>query len=371
MTSRKDRTRRDAVHQMVSDDARWFASIVMSNPDRKDEKMFGVIWTLLHHACRIQYEGYDVINSKDPLFARKDLALHWDTSHWAPVENMRHFSKVMDKKRNPLPDVLKSIRNTQASLTSSFLDTYPRGQGWKRWLTGDISIMMMDGQLLGTSTMAMERYGVTWSRGDARSGEIFRSASESWGRNIGILCRVDGRPFDSQSAKLSLPIIKELDRHTDRYFASHYTSNISIPEALLLSLIEGDLNASRLIISQGGAEHREARFRAQYLTLFHSAQALKGLISMESSSVDRQFPELREVMRSGGASILLEDSGRRLRNRCFHYKIDDPEIRLDPNAPLFGILDHAGVGLDFNEMEALVQRVTTDLVNVLAKNRYG
>lgn len=351
---------------MVSDDARWFASIVISNANDTDDNMSRVIWTLLHHACRIQYEGYDVINSKEPLFARRDLVSGWDKSHWEPVEKMRHFSKVLDSKKSPLPDVLESIGETQSALSVNFLDSYPPGKAWKRWLTGDISILLMDGHILGTSTMAMERYGITWSKEDSYSGKIFRTASESWGRNISTLCRVDGRPFDSTGGKISLPKIKELDRRADRYFKSHYTSQIPLPEALLLSLIEGDLNASRFILSQGSSEHREARFRAQYITLFHSVQALHSLISTNPSLVDQHLPKLRKVIEGDIASILLGDAGRRLRNRCFHYQIGDPSIKLDPNAPLFGILEYAEMGYEFDEMEDFIGQVTVDLSNAFS-----
>lgn len=212
------------------------------------------------------------------------------------------------------------------------------------------------------------RIGLDITNAGTISGANLRAVTEEWGSTLAKL-GVATLDTSAPTATINIERVGEVtyrDRLSSRYF--HQRFEFEFPNSLktLLLLIEGDLSTALTLLPQTATGHEQAVFRACTITLYHSLTALQHILERYSKIDSSSTRRLRDLLDDTPTRRLLSREGQRVRNRCMHYEFNDPTIRIDPSLPMFGIVESAYPGNNWEQFKHDVVSVSNQVANQLS-----
>lgn len=233
---------------------------------------------------------------------------------------------------------------------------------WVRWLEADLGLFVAGGRPIGATVPIAYRLGIPLTGEGTIAGDDLRTVSEEWGGMLAVLnaAALDGT---EQTATLDLeraPVIRALDRRSDRYLRDRFEAEFTIGLKMLLLAVESELNLILTIVPHTSKGHEEAVFRLRTVALFHALTTLRRIVLRYTNLRSSGIRELGEVLDENPVLRLLSKQGKTVRNRCMHYQILNQDLALDPALPMFGIIE-AVSGNTMEEVdgdqEAVIRRV--------------
>lgn len=350
---------------MLAEDARWAMDVVLSS--RKASDIEGYVPLLLgHHFVRIAYEGAAAIQSPNPHVGIHQLASLLRGQYAAITARTRHLTKLLDDTKRSFDDVLVDLERILEAHHNRFIgNTF----WWARWLETDLGLYFCEGRLAGATVPTAYRLRLEIADGGTTSGEDLRAVSEEWG---GTLVVLGGATLDASAPTATIDLkraceITFQDRRSSRYFRRRFDSDFPDSIKALLLLIEGDLNTALTLLPHTATGHEQPVFRARTITLYHSLTALQRISERNPSLETAWARGLRALLADTPIRRLLSREGRNVRNRCMHYELRDPTVRIDPSRPMFGIIEAVYPGNSWERFERDVASVTSRVADYLGE----
>jgi len=351
-----------AARSMAAEDARWGMDVIRSG---QSGSASGVLPLLLgHHWIRIAYEGAIMLRSHDPLVGVPALANLLRGQYAAITARGRHAAKLLDDTNKSYDQVLTELEEVLADHHARLTG---RAARWLRWAETDLALYTLDGKVAGASVSAGYRLGVELADGGRIAGYDIRAVSEEWGATLAVL---GAAALDGSSQPATLGSIRTFghghrDRLATRYLRSRFDLEFGLGLKAMLLLIEGDLNTSLRLLPLTSSGHEQPVFRAQAITAYHALTALRQVCQRHAGSRTAGLQGLRAALSGPAAERLLSRPGKRVRNRCMHYAIADPQVRPDPSRPMFGLVETVFPGTSWHDYQADVLATTSRLADVL------
>jgi hypothetical protein len=157
-----------------------------------------------------------------------------------------------------------------------------------------------------------------------------------------------------------------VDRDASKYLARKYERDFPNSLKTLLLMLEGDLNTLRAFVPLTEPGHENAVFRARTVIVYHSLTA--------AQRVSNRFPELRTSAMNSLRGLLAEPAARMLlcreallvRNRCVHYEMNDPAIKLNPDLPMNGVVEAVYPTATWDDFNRAAMDIGEKLAAILA-----
>lgn len=352
-----------AARQMVAEDARWGMDVVLSGRQAIDIE--GYIPLLLgHHMVRIAYEGVLMLRSPNPHVGVPKLAALLRERYAAITARARHVTKLLDDTNKSYDDVLLDLESVLAEHHNRLTGNTFR---WARWLETDLGLFCCEEKLAGATVPTAYRLGLNITDAGTISGEDLLAVSEEWGGTLVVLgaAALDGgAPTATIDFTRSCGITYR-NQLASRYFPRRFEPDFPDSLKALLLLIEGDLNTARTLLLHTAADHVQPAFRARTITVYHSLTALKQIADRYPQRDTAGMLGLRALLADGPTRRLLSPDGRKVRNRCMHYPLNDPAVLINPSLPMFGIVEAVYPGNTWERFNTDVASVTDRIADHL------
>jgi len=335
---------------MLAEDARWAMDVALSaGSDARVGPYFPLI--MGHHFVRIAYEGAIAVRSSNPQVGVPSLASLLEPEYDTITARARHLTKLLDNTQKSYADVLADLASEIQTHHQAFTGNARHGA---KWLETDLGLFVLEGWLIGGTIPIAYRFGFRPAPMASVLDADIRSVSEEWGRTFRVLGAVTFDPSaPSSSLNFSDVHIRQRDRLTSKYLRDRFDSQFAIELKVLLLLVEGDLNTSRLLLPQTKEGHEGPVFRAQVVTLYHCLSALKHINQAQKANDTPGLRRLRSLLADQRTRRLLSRGGSKVRNRSVHYEINDPTIMPDiQRPPMYGLVESVYPERTFEEFEA-------------------
>lgn len=354
-----------AARKMMYEDARWIYDIVGSADMSSDLTAFTGLF-LSHQFVRVAYEGATALRSSNPHVGIPEFAAGLSSQYAAVTARYRHATKLLDDKSKTLAEVLAELRTEIDLHRQAFTG---RTHRWLRWAETDLGLYLHGDDLLGATVPASYRLGVDLGgQTKHKTGEDLSAVTEECGGALACMC---GATFVVDDLEPALDLrtvrIQSRDCRADRYLAERFEATFPLELKMLLLLVEGDLNTSRLILPATSSGHEDAVLRAQTVTLFHSLTALQRIASMTGTTSSLGLIRLGELLDSPPVSRLTSPMGLLVRNRFVHYEMNDPRILPDLTKPLCGLVEQVFPGQTWQSLSRDVADVTERAANLMSR----
>lgn len=325
-----------ASRQMLAEDARWVADIVLSARQAHDVFAYPAL-LLGHHFVRIAYEGSIAIRSANPHVGLRPLAELLTNEFAAITARGRHVSKVFDDTKKGyegvLADLDRELRHNKEVLKG-------RTSRWFRWMARDLGLYSIDEDLVGASIPMAYRLGLDPVNAMSLSGASLTAVSHEWGRTTAVLSAADLLLMEPEpTLDLSRIEVSYADRDATKYLGRRYEPGFPPSLKTLLLMLEGDLNTLRAFVPLTAPGHENAVFRARTVTVYHSLTAARRVADRFSDLRTPAMNALRDLLAAPAAQSLLCREALLVRNRCVHYEMNDPAIKLNPDLPMNGVVE--------------------------------
>jgi hypothetical protein len=362
-----DELRGWAARKMMYEDGVWAADVARST--RSSNLVASYVGLFLsHHFVRIAYEGATAIRSPSRYVGIPEFAGQLSDQYAAITARSRHTTKVLDDTKKTLPDVLAEFRDELVSHQNAFTG---RAKWWVRWAETDLGLYLLGDSLIGATVPASYRLGIDPSApGANKTGQALANVSEEWGGAVAAMC-VTTFVIDEPEGSIDFSglAIRTRDCRADRYLASRFEAMFSLELKLLLLLIEGDLNSSRLVLSFTAHGHQGAVFRAKMITAYHCLTSLRRIADLYQDLVSPAMNQLREMLDSDPVKRVISAEGLKIRNRCVHYEMNDPRLQPNLTMPMCGLVEALLPGYTWASFASDVDEVTVRVAEILARWR--
>ena len=358
-----DELRASVCRRILAEDARWAMDVVLS-AGRVDQLSGFVPLVIGHHFVRIAYEGAIAVQSRNPKVGIPKLATLLEPEYEAITSRSRHLTKLLDNTKSSYTEVLadldREVRAHHEALTGNAISA-------ARWLETDLGLFYLKGATIGATIPIAYRMGINPKQAESISSAAIRAVAEEWGRTLVVLGMAASDPSEPTPAlELSDIRIGHRDRLAARYLGARFEPQFPLELKVLLLLIEGDLNTSRLFLPRTSICHEGAVFRAQVITAYHCLSALRQVCEEYAGQETRGMRRLRSLLSDEPTKRLLSPGGRRVRNRSVHYEIDDPTIVPDIAKPMYGLVEAVYPGRTWEAFDSDVRLVTSRTAEFLA-----
>jgi hypothetical protein len=349
-----------AARHMIAEDARWGADVVLSC-QRVPAMANYIPFILGHHLVRIAYEGSFALRSSDPTTGIPTLAALLRGRFSAITERIRHTSKTLDDSSANYGSIIAAFESIMRDQHDRFTG---RAHRWLRWLEKDLGLYSCEGGLVGSTISAAFRLGYGFDESAKLSTEGPRELFEEWGATFSVLCAasLDTAPPAATIKFARRARIRPVDRLASKYLAKRYEEGFSSGLKLLILMIEGDLNASRLLLPLTAPGHEIAVFRAQVVTLYHSLTGLRKIMDQCLIKATPGVRSLSTLLDDAPTKRLMSHQGKKVRDRCVHYQIRNPTFNPDPSLPMYGIVEREYPGSSwekyYSDIRSMTDRVT-------------
>ena len=346
---------------LVAEDARWIADIAFSSATAGGRNPYpGLL--IGHHFARITYEGQKFLRSlSDP--SMSPLADLMRDDHQSATANIRHASKLLDDSGRTYDDILAEVERAAVIADSAFIQSIP---GLARWLAKDLGLYFIDGLVVGNTIGIATRLKMNLTDTASKAGQAMEDVAREWGRNAAVLMAAARQtPLDTGSLDLSSCRITSRDVRAGAYLESRFAGELSPDLKLLLLLIEGDLNASRLYLPVVEHGHWGPVFRARWITTYHAVTSLQKILNLHPEIADESTRAIRSLLDDARTRRIVSKSGTDVRKRCFHYDVKDRRILPDWSLPMFGIIETVSPGATMQSLNDHVQSVASELAQIL------
>lgn len=331
-----------AARRMVAQDARWATDVMLSAQHRPSLSPYAGL-LLGHHFVRIAYEGGLTLRSQDPVVGIPDLASLLQDTFGPITARVRHTTKLLDDTKKTFDSVVNEFDEIVVKSRSRFMGKALR---IARWLETDLGLYVSDSRPVGATVPIAYRLGIRMSAEGTIAGDDLRVVSEEWGQTLAVLnaAALDGT---QQRATLDLGQVSEIrghDRRSDRYLRGRFEPEFSVGLKMLLLAVECDVNTLRTVVPHTSQGHEESVFRLHIVTLFHALSTLRHIEARYADLRSTGTRALSQLLEDNSARWLLSKQGQAVRNRCMHYPIPSTGLTLDPERPMFGIVEAVTAG---------------------------
>jgi hypothetical protein len=349
------------------EDGTWAADLARSTASDGDVAAYAGLF-LSHHFVRIAYEGATAIRSTSRYVGIPELATLLSDQYAAITARSRHTTKILDDTKKTLPGVLAEFRDELVRHQKTFMG---KAKWWVRWAETDLGLYFLGDSLVGATVPASYRLGIDPSEQAVnKTGQALAEVSAEWGSTIAVMC---GATFVDHEPQATIDFsgltIRTRVCRADRYLAGRFENVLSLELKLLLLLIEGDLNTSRLVLPLTAHGHQGAVFRAQTVTAHHCLTALGRIAGFYPNLVSPAITQLRVILDSDPAKRVASAEGLRIRNRCVHYEMNDPKLLPDLTMPMCGLVEALLPGQTWTSFASDVRDVTEMVAELLARWR--
>lgn len=350
--------------QMIAEDARWAMDVVLSCEKSRSAASY-VILILGHHLVRIAYEGAVAIRSRHPNVGIPEFAALLKDQFATITKRTRHTSKILDHSGVTYNAVIDGLEIIQRIHNDRFTGNAHR---WLRWLETDLGLYQYEGELIGATVPAAYRLGFDVAEGAEIAVEDLREAVEEWGGTLAVLgaATLDISEPSATIDFIKRPKVSPVDRLSARYLARRFDKKFPSGLKLLLLMIEGDLNSSRLLLPRATKRHEMAVFRAQAITAYHALTSLRKIADRHLGGDSSGSRQLRKLLNDAPTRRLLSNQGKKIRDRCVHYPILNPTFEPDLSLPMYGIIENVAPGMTWERYSHDVTAVTSRAANCLA-----
>ena len=337
---------------MVAEDAEWLSTALLAT------KGLDGAWpiTLFGHAARVVYEGSKI--ASDPQLGVPELAELLPSQHAEAIERSRQATKLLDDKLVPLADIRVSMAAAYASDHARFTGNSVR---FARWLETDLAIATLNRRVIAASIPLHRRFGLA-----SLDEASILSLSRSLGGALAVLAAMNGHAMgtDFASGYEALGLVEWRDRLTSRYLRSRFDASQEIETKLILLLLESEVATSADILPAAVRGFDPSVFRAQAIVLFHVLSAVQQVLD-DSSGVLHAPSAIQQLVDSEDGQYILADPGfRQVRNYSIHYGIRDPQLHLDLDKPMFGLVESL-TSRSFADLAVQVADTTTRLADAI------
>ena len=349
---------------MIAEDARWAMDVILSS--QRAPAMRGYLPLILgHHLVRIAYEGAYALRLRDPNVGIPALAGLLNERFAAITARSRHATKLLDNSATDYNEVLADLERILKKHQVEFTGKAP---WWLRWRENDLGMYRCRGRLVGATIPIAYRLSLDFKNGGNISGESVQEVSKEWGGTFAVL---GAAALDPSKPAATIDFtrvsgIRRMDRLTSRYLRNRFETEFSVGLKILLLMIEGDLNTSRLFLPQLAKGHEFATFRAQTFTAYHSLTSLRKISDRFITLETRGSSALRALLEDAPTKRVLSREGARVRDRCVHYPILNPTITPDPSLPMYGLVESVYPGNTWERYYSDVMAVTNRVAEHLA-----
>jgi hypothetical protein len=358
-----DELRGWACRKNLAEDARWAMDTILSS-GQAPEFMGPAGLILSHHFVRIAYEGAIAIRSPSPHVGVPALAALLQDSFADLTARARHLTKLLDNTQKTYAGVLSELAAELATHREALTGRVARPV---RWLQTDLGLCYAKDAMVGATIPLAYRLGLHPTRPLSIWGADLESLTKEWGGTLAIL---GAAAYDSTEPTAALDLTRIAivyeDRRADKYLKDRFDPEFPPELKILILLIEGDLNTSRVILPLTAHRHQNAVFRARAVTLYHSLSALERISDHYRSADSPGLRGLRAILADAAAQRLLSPSGEKVRNRSVHYEMNDPAILPDLTRPMNGIVEAICPRRSWEEFESDINLVTERTTEHLA-----
>ncbi|MBC7592724.1 MAG: hypothetical protein H7288_02080 [Kineosporiaceae bacterium] len=331
-----------AARKMVAQDARWATDVVLSAQQLPTLSPY-VGLLLGHHFVRIAYEGGLTLRSQDPAVGVPELANLLQDKFGPITARVRHATKLLDDTKKTFDAVVDEFDGIVLEHRSHLMGKAVR---IARWLETDLGLYVSDRRPVGATVPIAYRLGVRMSADGTIAGDDLRVVSQEWGGTLAVLnaAALNGAEQVSTLDLGQVPEIRGRDRRSDRYLHGRFEPEFSVGLKMLLLAVEGDVNTLTMIVPHTSQGHEESVFRLRIVTLFHALSTLRHIQLRYADLRSTGIRALSQLLDDNAARWLLSSHGKAVRNRCMHYPILDKGLDLDPERPMFGIVEAMSAG---------------------------
>jgi len=349
---------------MMTQDALWISDALLSSSG--DGNGSGVPpLVLVGHSSRIVYEGSLVIRSANPVVGLPSLLSLLPDQHGAVISRARHATKLLD-------DTKKTFRDLLAEMGAYYAHHHQAFSGNAVWFARrfetDLGLFEAAGRILGGTIPLQFRLGVPPTVSISDLGPLIHDVAVEQGSLLALLFKASGTGVTATATIDYTPAgpVLSKDRKANRYLDARYDPALPIEAKLLLLMIEGEASTTDVVLPITEHGHREAVFRARIVSLFHVLSAVDTILSEYPAAQSDGARRLKQLMDEAALRWFLDDpAARALRNRCMHYEIRDKQLALDPNLPMFGMVEAICPGRSFDQVNtesiAAINRVADAL----------
>jgi hypothetical protein len=349
--------------KLLVEDARWAMDVSLSVID-VDQFRGYVPLVVGHHFVRIAYEGAIAARSANARVGRPELAVLLRDNFAKLTARIRHLAKLLDNRsksyREVLSDLASELEIHHENLTGNSIPM-------ARWPEKDLGLFYLEGAIIGATIPISYRLGLHPAPSASISNPELRSAAEEWGGSLAVLSAMTLDPrAPVPTLDLSTIEISYRDRLASKYLPTRFEQQFPQEVALLLLLLEGDLNTSRLLLPRMSSGHEGPVFRAQLITIYHCLRALRQICAGFSALDTPSLRNLRSLLVDESVVRLLSPQGTKIRNRSVHYEMSDPTIILDLSKPMYGLVEAVFPDRTWETLNADVLEVTSRAAQLLA-----
>lgn len=350
-----DELRGWAARKNLAEDARWAMDTFLSG---NKVPTFGPFVGLFlgHHFVRIAYEGAIAIRSPRVHVGIPDLAGLLDDRFAQITARARHLTKMLDNNKKTYAELLAELAAEMEVHHKAFTGNAVR---LARWLETDLGLYYVDGAMVGATIPLAYRLGLHPARPASMWGADLNAITREWGGTLGVL---GAATLDDSVPEATLDFtsirVTHRDRRADRYLATRFDPQFPLELKILMLMIEGDLNTARLVLPRTVRGHRNAEFRARFVTAYHSLSALKRISDQYPGLSTKGLRDLRALLADASVQRLLSPEGEKVRNRSVHYEMNDPAILPDLTRPMNGLVEAVSSGRTWEDFDRDVRAVT-------------
>ncbi|WFE27620.1 hypothetical protein O7623_31175 [Solwaraspora sp. WMMD791] len=354
-----------AARKLMHEDGKWVADLARSTAlDNLVAAYVGLF--LSHHFVRIAHEGATAIRSTSSYVGIPEFATQLSNQYTAITARSRHTTKILDDTKKTMPDVLAEFREELVMHRNAFTG---KAKWWARWAESDLGLYFLGDSLIGATVPASYRLGINpCDQAVGKTGQALAEVSREWGGAVAAMC---GATFINDGPEATIDFssltIRTRDCLADQYLAGRFETLFSLELKLLLLLIEGDLNTSRLVLPLTAHRHQGAVFRAQTITAYHCLTALRRIAGLYPDLVSPAITQLRTILDTDSAKRVTSAAGLRIRNRCVHYEMNDPRFQPNLTMPMCGLVEALLPGHTFASFASDVSEVTAVVAKFLAR----
>ncbi len=323
---------------------------------------------MLGHSSRITYEGSNAIRT-DPTGRQVQPFVDLLPAASSPViTSARHATKLIDGIRKPAAPLEQQM---QVLLDAHRDAMFGRAPSWMRSKLPELSVLSFRGRLLGVSPALQFQFGIPASVPATELGALLHASAEEQGGTLLILAALDLneqrlQPLQNLTGTLDMAGVEvQIEDRRSAELIERYASSPSDVGALVLALIEGNVNTALEALRPGENTYPGPVFRARLLTL---VAALTSLQTLSDGSSGLSAPgSCLELLADPRARLLAQPGGgpRRLRNALMHYRFDRQDLKLDTDEPLLGLVEAVGETKSFEDLNSVTQELLSELAEAL------
>lgn len=349
---------------ILAEDARWAMDVILSAG--AVDSLSGYVPLIMgHHFIRIAYEGAIAVQSSNSRVGVPELAKILQPEYDTITARARHLTKLLDNTKKSYSEVLADLASEIEAHHEALTGNAIRGV---KWLEKDLGVYYLGRSVIGATTPIAYRLGLHPTHSQFISNEDLLAVAEEWGRTLIVLRAINRDPSEPASTlDLSDIHIGARDRLASRYLRSRFDSRFPPELKALLLLIEGDLNASRMLLPHTSRGHEGAVFRAQVVTAYHCLSALQQIRNACTVQDTRGLQRLSSLLSDKSTQRLLSPGGTKVRNRSVHYEMNDPAIIPDLAKPMYGVVEAVYPGRTWEAVDTDIREVTRRAAECLAE----